>query len=102
MMAKAKQAKAPAPVQALEFGITQQELGDYLVVAGSASLFTKQQETLKKSIKERIEAGASIEPGRYSALIIPTQRSAFSVAAQVVKSLKVIDSALLEEDKAAG
>ena len=79
-----------------EYGITQEELDDYLVVAASASIFAKKQEAQRDSLKTRLAAGATIEPGRYTALVVPSKRAGFTVQPKVIQSLKVIDSELLE------
>ena len=99
-MAKAK--REPIQDARPEYGITQTELEEYLVTAGSASMFAKDQEARRDSLKSRIAAGARSSRAVLGHRHPQSKRSAFTVAAKVIQSLKVVDSELLGDVKAAG
>ncbi len=89
-----KPAKNAAPAQPA-YGISQQELEDYLVVDAAAKLYGKDQKTRRDAFVELLEAGATVEPGKLTAMVIPSTRGAYQVKETVIRTFSVIETALL-------
>jgi hypothetical protein len=83
-------ARKKKSADAASYGITQLELVTYRAADTVARAVSKDKDRQRDDLKARLLAGATIEPGNLSAVIVPGHRDSYVVPEADLQTFKVI------------